>query len=278
MTLMPVPLPPLSVGDLQAWAKRTNPALVTFQPIVTPMLDKQINEDHFRGLVSMLANKPTYAVSQWQLPNGKVENNILFFPYSNQTLVGAVFPMSGILELPKPLNSEPTNAVNPMSNLGGASVMQPTQPTMNPNPMSQLVNMPKQVVEYIASMPSDHKASAIKAMMMQQLQNNPAAAAALMSRMQGMGGQGGHQQGQPEMPKAGPSINFGMANPPSFGNAGTGQMPQAMGIVQQNMMNAGMQRLPGAGGVGNMNAGMTGGLSLGLMQSFMQRNGDGRTG
>jgi hypothetical protein len=43
-----------------------------------------------------------YAVAAWTLPSGGQENNVLVFPVSNQVLLGAFFPATGIPEMPKP--------------------------------------------------------------------------------------------------------------------------------------------------------------------------------
>lgn len=108
LTLHPTTDRAVSQLDLRAWLARYTPGLCTFQNVPQ---DARQNEVNFRSLISLLLAKNIYATASWSAPGGAhVTPNMLIFPTNTNILCGAVFPLTGIPELPKPTPQPPVPA------------------------------------------------------------------------------------------------------------------------------------------------------------------------
>ncbi|KAJ6466232.1 hypothetical protein C8R45DRAFT_1106491 [Mycena sanguinolenta] len=93
-----VPLP-----DLQAWMKRTEPAVCTFKANPTAQVP-QHTQMAYKALVAMLLKHKLCFIGSWTLPNGRHSDNLMIFPVQAMGLVGAFFPLNGTPDMPTPLN------------------------------------------------------------------------------------------------------------------------------------------------------------------------------
>ena len=88
-----------------------------------------------------------FAVAAWTLPSGGQENNVLVFPVSNQVLLGAFFPVTGIPEMPKP---HPTAV--------------PSTGPINNTFLAQLQRLPPEHREYLIGQLRQRNAQSMSAM------------------------------------------------------------------------------------------------------------------
>ncbi|KAF8326507.1 hypothetical protein F5887DRAFT_925247 [Amanita rubescens] len=126
MTLVPTPEPTASLQELKEWIMRFKPVICRFQH--QPESADPTNEQYYASLIQLLTTRKVFAVAGWTLPSGGQENNILVFPVSNQSLLGAVFPVTGIPEMPKPLPAAPsTGSLNSAQVLAQLQRLPPEQ-------------------------------------------------------------------------------------------------------------------------------------------------------
>ncbi|KAH9972746.1 hypothetical protein BGW80DRAFT_1459496 [Lactifluus volemus] len=84
----------VSIDDFQEWMKVNKPAVMRFRPTTR-------NDPNFGHLVELLRVRSCYAVASWELSGkGRPTRNLLMRPVG-QSLLGAVFPVSGIPGFPK---------------------------------------------------------------------------------------------------------------------------------------------------------------------------------
>ncbi|KAF9024920.1 hypothetical protein BDZ89DRAFT_1135743 [Hymenopellis radicata] len=252
LMLTPTSTPAVPMGDLQAWVKKTSPALCMFQPQPQPPpnVDKATNDAHFKSLIALLMSKKVYALAAWTLPSGSRNPGCLIFPIPG-SLVGAFFPVDGIPEMPRP----------------------PIAMALSP-----------QVEQQLAKMSADERnmfmAQYVARLKAQQAMSNPGGmqAGGMPPGMNGlhfgmpkgnnmnsslpsyMGAGGMQQQQQQHQPGMSMPPNAGAMNMMNFGLPNMGQPQQAAGLPRPMQPNLG-------------------GFSNEIMQSFMTRNGaDGQGG
>jgi hypothetical protein len=192
-----------------------------------------------------------YALAAWTLPSGtQSTNNLLIFPFNGNSLVGIVFPTTGIPEMPKPF-------------------MQQLPPAI----MAQLQRLTLE-------------------------QRNLVIAQMIRSRSQSQHPQPPppQPQFQSQQPQQPPNYNPGQ---PNFGDSGRFDTTNLQGnFTAMNLlgntqpglnlnMNGMMSMMASQqGGMGEMHRRtpsgsampQAGGVSYEMLQSFMQRNGDGSGG
>lgn len=98
MSLAPIRSVPMP--DLRLWLARFKPIMCTFAPQMHGVQDVQANAANLKTLVGLLASKNYYASASWTRPSGEQGSNALFLPTSHG-LIGAIFPVTGLPELPK---------------------------------------------------------------------------------------------------------------------------------------------------------------------------------
>nr|GAT56072.1 predicted protein [Mycena chlorophos] len=114
--------PQLTLSD---YATQRKPMLCMFMP--NPAANFPPNEVAFKSLVSMLVTKKAHYTVSWILPGKSQQTvNMLVFSYRDVSLVGAVFPITGVPDYPV---SEQQHTVAGSSN--------PNPPPMVPNPNPQ---------------------------------------------------------------------------------------------------------------------------------------------
>ncbi|KAF7978845.1 hypothetical protein HWV62_44653 [Athelia sp. TMB] len=238
----PIAAPP----EFQSWAKRTKALLcgITANP---QSGNPQINGQNFRSLVEMLSQKRIYALASWTLPNGKPAPNLLMFPFQNGNLLGAVFPTTGIPEMPK--SSVPTTA--PI-------------PGLPSNLQAQFQRLtPEQRQLFVAQLMAQRRN--VQQQQQQQQQTQPPA----------FQPQGPTQQGNFGIPAANASTFSGQPNFPPQAGHNMMNLMGASGMSNAQMMSM-MAAQPGLPHrrtpSGNP---VTQPVGYDILQSFMQRNADG---
>ncbi|KAF8920125.1 hypothetical protein CPB85DRAFT_1428947 [Mucidula mucida] len=253
LMLTPTSTSAVPMGELQAWVKKTSPALCMFQPQPQPPpnVDKATNDAHFKSLIALLMSKKVYALAAWTLPSGSRNPGCLIFPIPG-SLVGAFFPVDGIPEMPR-------------------------------LPNNLAMTLPPQIEQHLAKMSVEERnmfmARYVARLKAQQAAlSNPGGMQAggmppgmnglqfgmphgnNMNNLPSYMGAGGMQQQQQHQAGMSMPPNAGGMNMMNFGLPNMGQPQQAAGLprpMQPNM----------------------GGFSNEIMQSFMTRNGaDGQGG
>jgi hypothetical protein len=196
-----------------------------------------------------------YALAAWTLPSGtQSTNNLLIFPFNGNSLVGTAFPTTGIPEMPKAFIQQLPPAIVAQlqrltleqRNLFIAQIMRTRSQSQQPQPPSQpqpqfQPQQPQQPPNYNLGQPNFGDSGRFDTT---NLQGNFTAMNLL-----------GNTQ---------PGLNFNM----------NGMM--SMMASQQGGMGEMHRRTPS--GSAMPQAGGTSAVSYEMLQSFMQRNGDGSGG
>lgn len=240
--------------ELKLWLQkhRQSVVMVQFKPQARTF-EQKMNDMIHHVLMKTMVDARTFGVVAWQLPSGSMSHNMIVFPMNN-VLVGAVFPLTGLPDLP---GSSKVDASNP-------------QPQMQPQQQSQLQLQPQPQLQHPGVLAPE---------MLTQLQGlNPQQQRSFMQqltlqqqiRLRQRHQLQQHQQQQlqtgamqQEVPAPAPGV--GMQNMSPFSNGAN--LPMNMfggGGVSQRQINGGMH----LGGVGTVNSEM--------MQSFMQRSANGQ--
>ncbi|KAJ7644419.1 hypothetical protein FB45DRAFT_897863 [Roridomyces roridus] len=267
LTLTIAEKPAVTMQSLQVWMRRVEPAICTFA--ANPTAPNSVNNEMgYKALVALLVSKNLYFVSSWQLPNGKVSNNVLFFPVQGAGLVGAFFPLNGIPDLPQ---GDPAPSI--IQNPAPLPPNQPPPPQtgsvsapqalvlINNYLMTHGVNITPQFAAQLAKMNQTERNTLMQKLIHagqeQRRQRLAAAQGQVPPQQMGMMPQMGQQPQQQPMK--------GGFNPAQFaGNAAAGGMGANPGMYTDMMGGGG----PGRGPTG----GSGGAVSYEMMQSFMARN------
>lgn len=240
--------------ELKLWLQkhRQSVVMVQFKPQARTF-EQKMNDMIYHVLMKTMVDARTFGVVAWQLPSGPMSHNMIVFPMNN-VLVGAVFPLTGLPDLP---GSSKVDASNP-------------QPQMQPQSQSQLQLQPQPQLQHPGVLAPE---------MLTQLQGlNPQQQRNFMQqltlqqqmRMRQRQQLQQHQQqqlqtGAMQQEVQAPAPGVGMQNMSPFSNGAN--LPMNMfggGGVPQRPINGGMH----VGGVGTVNSEM--------MQSFMQRSANGQ--
>lgn len=240
--------------ELKLWLQkhRQSVVMVQFKPQARTF-EQKMNDMIYHVLMKTMVDARTFGVVAWQLPSGPMSHNMIVFPMNN-VLVGAVFPLTGLPDLP---GSSKVDASNP-------------QPQMQPQSQSQLQLQPQPQLQHPGVLAPE---------MLTQLQGlNPQQQRNFMQqltlqqqmRMRQRQQLQQHQQqqlqtGAMQQEVQAPAPGVGMQNMSPFSNGAN--LPMNMfgsGGVPQRPINGGMH----LGGVGTVNSEM--------MQSFMQRSANGQ--
>ncbi|KAH8093711.1 hypothetical protein BXZ70DRAFT_948920 [Cristinia sonorae] len=157
---------------LQDWLKRTGAVAFVLQPRDMAGEDKVRNEEHFRALMRLLAEKKIYALSGWQGPDGK-EQRVMIFP-TKGGLAGGYFA-EGMPEMP------PTQ------------VCEIDLESISPPMAVILCRLPATQLEHLKKLPLDRRKQWLQMLAMQQQQMHMQKQMA--AQAQGAGGGGGGQAG-----------------------------------------------------------------------------------
>ncbi|THV02757.1 hypothetical protein K435DRAFT_962742 [Dendrothele bispora CBS 962.96] len=231
--------------DLQMWIRRTQAVVCLVQPANR---ENDANLTNFNVLLELLSSSQCYAAAGWTTPNGTQTNNAIFFPM-NGVLAAAICPVNGISEMPKPVFASKYASLTDTQKQSLAAYMAARSGNGN-NPALMNANnrpgpsgmMPGQR-QVPGIMPGGvrpgnppHHAGSQTQQPSHPLLGNTGAMNTLMGKM--------GTNGAPMRPNMGAGMAFPgqMNNPPRPGGA-----------------------TPGVG---------IGGVSLEMMQSFMQRNGE----
>lgn len=192
-------------------------------------------------------------MASWALPSGKITPNVLMFPFNN-SLLGAVFPTTGILELPR----------------AGGTPGPPAIQTQNPAQMNPLLAAQFQRL-------SPEQRSLFLAQMMNQRRNNP------QSQQQSQQQQAFQPQTATQAGNFTAPANTGVfPGQATFPTQATHNMMNLMG--GSNTANAQMMNMMGAQPsmphrrTPSGNPVPQAAIGYDVMQSFLQRNADGSGG
>ncbi|KAH7919370.1 hypothetical protein BV22DRAFT_1199516 [Leucogyrophana mollusca] len=85
--------------EFQAWIKRHSAIVAQFRGM-TQIGDEAGNQQALHSLSTLLTERNVYALSAWTTPRGTFSINIVLYPLASG-LLGAVFPMTGVPDLPR---------------------------------------------------------------------------------------------------------------------------------------------------------------------------------
>ncbi|KAH9941346.1 hypothetical protein B0H21DRAFT_893420 [Amylocystis lapponica] len=297
LTLTPSPDPVVPLVIMQDWTKRKNGAIIYVLPH-TQSPEGKVNGENFAAFLRHLVDKPCYALVAWNGPLGLPENHILLFPAKN-VLAGAVFP--GVMpELPKAeilgiqlTQLQPAHALM-LSKLGPDHLaqmavvpkekrimwlqafigwMQKMQQQQHPQALGQGQGQQQQQspqLQQMSQQPPLRPQPQTTAVSAHPLVLNPFVATPNIGGfIDGLTNRQSMQKQQPQQnPMGGMNIGDGMGTNNTNINTGLGQMST------MSMPPGGMhQRTPSGGNVTGIP-----GLSMEMLQSFMQRNQQGGGG
>jgi len=205
---------------MQDWLKRTNGIAFMLQPRDSPGDDKAKNEDHFRQLIRLLTEKKIYALSGWQINDGK-EHRVMIFP-TKGGLAGGYFA-DGLPEMP-------------------ATHICEIELDSIPAPMAFILSrLPQQQIAQLSMLPLDKRKQWLQAMALQQQQMMAQKMAA--QGQQAVGGTGGVNLSgaggmmTPGMDGAGGGMAMAMG-----AGMGQHQRSQSGGAINNEMLQSFMNR------------------------------------
>ncbi|KAG2756836.1 hypothetical protein P692DRAFT_20790624 [Suillus brevipes Sb2] len=253
-------------AELQFWLRRhyQTAVMVQFKPQARNF-ERKMNDMVYHVLMKTMADAPTFGVVAWQLPSGPMSPNMIVFPMNNG-LVGAVFPVTGLPDLP---GSSKVDAPKPQLQLQPQqqSQSQP-QPQQQPQPQPQLQQLQPpgvftpDMLTRLQGLDPQQQRLFMQQLMVQQ-RNRQQQRQQLQQQHQQQ--QQRQQTGAMQQEVQAPAPGVGMQNMSPFSNAAN--LPMNMfggGGVPQRQIGGGMH----LGGMGTVNSEM--------MQSFMQRSANGQ--
>ncbi|KAI6107910.1 hypothetical protein F5141DRAFT_1005488 [Pisolithus sp. B1] len=93
--------------EIRNWAKSHHPLLMVRFALSSRANDSASNDaQSFQSLIKLMNERRIYAYAGWKLPNGNLSNNIVIFPMGG-FFNGAVFPVTGLPDLPGKLSNLP---------------------------------------------------------------------------------------------------------------------------------------------------------------------------
>ncbi|TDL23325.1 hypothetical protein BD410DRAFT_897760 [Rickenella mellea] len=285
LTLTPSSERAVPTQDLHAWIKRFQPKMCT----IVPNPRAGINESNFKSLNNLLVEKSLYALASWDLPStGKKEVMMVIFPFPSirpgtpLQLVCAVFPDTGVPELPRTISNHTQQPPGPPQQVQATPSINP-MPIPNTTPVQQMppgfANWTNEMKTAFFTRMMSYRQTQVaqqqqqQAHQLQQQQQAGAGGQQIQQQNAVMGGQAMPQHTMNQFGGHGQSVS---ASPPNIGGF--------MGGIGMNALhqNAGGFHPMGVAGVGGggvpQGLGNMQNLSLEMLQSFMQRNPDGTGG
>ncbi|KAG1870716.1 hypothetical protein DFJ58DRAFT_22358 [Suillus subalutaceus] len=112
--------------ELKSWLQKHHQSavMVQFKPQARN-IEQKLNDMVHHVLMKTMMEARTFGIAAWQLPSGPMSHNMIVFPM-NSVLVGAVFPLTGLPDLP---GSSKVDAPKPQMQM---------QPQQQPQPQLQL--------------------------------------------------------------------------------------------------------------------------------------------
>lgn len=232
--------------------------------------DQKTNDDNFRTLARLLAEKSMFALASWPGADGQLKNQLVLFPH-RESLAGAYFP-DGVPELPKsPMQPQPQPPAQ-------------QQNTFQTKYHALYQKLPPLHRARLDMMPPAQREEAMKVLVTVMLRNQKNSGQMIPQQQPGgmpVASQGS-TVGQPMQPGMGMNVGNPFAGrPPAMFPTGQpappGHMQGAsgmMGLTPQQMAMGGLSfnhmhnRTPSVG------SNPMASVSPGMMQSFMQRNPD----
>lgn len=240
--------------ELKLWLQKHHQSavMVQFKPQARN-IEQKLNDMVHHVLMKTMMEARTFGVAAWQLPSGLMSHNMIVFPMRD-TLVGAVFPLTGLPDLP---GSSKADAPKPQMQM---QPQQQPQPQMQMQPQPQLqppgVFTPEMLTRLQGLDPQQQRHFMQQLALQQQIRQRQRQ---MQQHQQQLQTGAMKQEVQP------PAPGVGMQNMSPFSNGAN--LPMNMfggGGVPQRQISGGMH----LGGVGTVNSEM--------MQSFMQRNASGQ--
>ncbi|PSR88737.1 hypothetical protein PHLCEN_2v5088 [Hermanssonia centrifuga] len=249
MTLTSSPEPAAPLPMLNEWIKKHNCAPFPIQ--ILPGGDApHNNENQYKALVRLLAEKNVYALAGWNGPNGTLENKILIFAIKAQQLGGAFYPGPGsIPDMPK-ASIDLANAASPFAMI--LSKLSTEQQAL----LAQLP--PEKRLAQLKSMVLRHQAQLSQTRSQQQPQRP-------MNSWENSGGFFGGQTNATSV------LNASASLPPQVPSGATMMSYNLPQVHPQGMVTSPSLHQRNISGSGN--TGGVGGVSYEMLQSFMQRSG-----
>lgn len=247
----------LDRSELSLWLRRhyQTAVMVQFKPQARNS-EQKMNDMVYHVLMKTMFEAQTFGVVVWQLPSGPMSPNMIVFPMNNG-LVGAVFPVTGLPDLP---GSSKADAPKPQP-------QQQSQPQPQPQQQLQQLQPPgvftPEMLTRLQGLDPQQQRLFMQQLMLQQ-QNRQRQRQQLHHHQQQQQQQR-QQTGAMQQEVQAPAPGVGMQNMSPFSNAAN--LPMNMfggGGVPQRHIGGGMH----LGGMGTVNSEM--------MQSFMQRNANGQ--